>query len=169
MELNPLYQLYVKLNDKVDNQMKLISSGVSGGNVDLSDIIVRLKALEGKVDLDKQVVELAVKVAGLEKENEDLKKRLEYLAKVDSIESRVYNLEVEPKTDLSGLEGRMTSVEARDYHERIVKLEENMGNMEKIVNIITDINYRLGELEKRPDLIQRLNAVEATVANLNVN
>jgi len=115
------------------------------------------------------VVELSVKVAGLEKENDELKKRVEYLTKVDSIETRVYNLEVEPKTDLSGLEGRMTSVEARDYEERIMKLEENLANMEKIVNIITDINYRLGELEKRPDLVQRLNAVEATMANLNVN
>jgi len=169
MELNPLYQLYVKLNDKVDSQMKLISSGVSGGGVDLSDIIVRLKALEGKVDLDSQVVELSVKVANLGKENEELRKRVEYLSKVDGIEARLYNVEVEPKVDLSGLEGRLGVVESRDYEERIRKMEDNMGNMEKIVNIITDINYRLGELEKRPDLIQRLNAIETTVSNLNLN
>ena len=169
MELNPLYQLYIKLNDKVDNQMKLISSGVSGGGVDLSDIIVRLKTLEGKVDLDSQVVELSVKVANLGKENDELRKRVEYLSKVDGIDTRLYNLETEPKIDLSGLEGRLSVVETKDYEERIRKMEENMGNMEKIVNIITDINYRLGELEKRPDLIQRLNAIETTVSNLNLN
>lgn len=169
MELNPLYKLYVQLNDKVDSQMKLLASGVSGGGVDLSDIIVRLKALEGKVDLDKDVVELSIKVAGLEKENDDLKKRIEYLAKIDNIETRVYNLEVEPKVNLDPLEVRMNAVETCDYGERLARLEENMGNMEKVVNIITDINYRLGELERRPDLMQRLNAIETTVANLNLN
>ena len=41
--------------------------------------------------------------------------------------------------------------------------------MEQIVNAITDITYRLNEIEKRPDLNQRLNALETTMGNLNLN
>jgi hypothetical protein len=41
--------------------------------------------------------------------------------------------------------------------------------MEQIVNVITDITYRLGEVEKRPDLVQRINAVETMISNLNLS
>lgn len=168
MELNPLYRLYVELNDKVD---KMIANGgvSSSSGADLSDVIVRLRALEARPTYEKEVSEMQVKIGELRVENEEMKKKLEGLNKLNDLETRIYNLEAEPKVDLEPIERRLLALEGKDYGERLVDLDTKIGNMEQIVNVITDITYRLGEVEKRPDLVQRLNAVETMISNLNLS
>jgi hypothetical protein len=168
MELNPLYRLYVELNDKVDKMM--VNGGVSSSSgADLSDVIVRLRALEARPTYEKEVSDLQVKIGELRVENEEMRKKLEGLNKLNDLESRIYNLEAEPKIDLEPIERRLSALEGKDYGERLMDLESKIGNMEQIVNVITDITYRLGEVEKRPDLVQRINAVETMISNLNLS
>ena len=168
MELNPLYRLYVELNDKVDKMM--VNGGVSSSSgADLSDVIVRLRALEARPTYEKEVSDLQVKIGELRVENEEMRKKLEGLNKLNDLESRIYNLEAEPKIDLEPIERRLSALEGKDYGERLIDLESKIGNMEQIVNVITDITYRLGEVEKRPDLVQRINAVETMISNLNLS
>jgi len=167
MELNPLYRLYVELNTKVES---LIKNGVPSTNTgDVSDIIVRLKMLESKPSYDTIINELTLNIKKLQLENEELRKKVEQLSKVDNLEARIYNIEVEPKVNILPLEERLSRIENDNLKEHLVNLEGKIGNMEQLVNAITDITYRLNEIEKRPDLIQRLNALEMTMSNLNLN
>jgi len=168
MELNPLYRLYVELNGKVDNLIKNGSSAGSG-SADLSDIIVRLKGLELRPTNDGLISELSASIKKLQKENEDMKKQLGQLDKINDLENRVYNLEIAPKVDIKPLEERLSKIEDEDLKAHLSILEGKIANMEQIVNAITDITYRLNDIEKRPDLNQRLNALETTVSNLNLN
>lgn len=168
MELNPMYRLYVELNDKVNNLIKNGNSSNSG-SADLSDIIVRLKGLELRPTNDGLISELSVSVKKLQNENVEMKKQLEQLGKINDLEGRVYNLEVAPKVDIKPLEDRLSKLEDDDLKAHLTILEGKIANMEQIVNAITDITYRLNEIEKRPDLNQRLNALETTMGNLNLN
>jgi len=166
MELNPLYRLYVELNNKVDG---LIKNGVPSTNVgDLSDIIVRLKNLETRPTYDSIIGELSANVKKLQIDIEDVKKRLDGLSKIDNLESRIYNLEVEPKINILPLDERVSNIENENYKENLVHLENKIGNMEQLVNAITDLTYRLNEIEKKPDLNQRLSAIEMNMSNLNL-
>jgi|LauGreDrversion4_2_1035121.scaffolds.fasta_scaffold07173_6 hypothetical protein len=168
MELNPLYRLYVSLNEKVDNL--IATGGVSSSNgTDLSDIIVRLRALEARSTFETEISAIMSKIGMLEKENEEMKIRLEGLNKLNDLETRIYNLEAEPKVNLEPLERRISVLEGKDYGERLVDLEGKIGTMEQIVNVITDMTARVGELERKPDLVQRLSAMEGMISNLNLS
>lgn len=167
MELNPLYRLYVELNTKVDG---LIRNGVQSSTTgDVSDIIVRLKNLETRPTYDSVIGELLANVKKLQLDLEDVKKKIDALSKIDNLESRIYNLEVEPKINILPLEERISKMENESYKENLVNLENKIGNMEQLVNAITDITYRLNEVEKKPDLNQRLSALEMNMSNLNLN
>ncbi len=163
-----MYRLYIELNDKVNNLIKNGNS-TGSGSVDLSDIIVRLKGLELRPTNDAIISELSASVKKLQNDNIEMKKQLEQLGKINDLEGRIYNLEVAPKIDIKPLEDRLSKIEDEDLKAHLIVLEGKIANMEQIVNAITDITYRLNEIEKRPDLNQRLNAIETTIGNLNLN
>jgi len=168
MESNPLYRLYVQLNDRVDLLASQSGSGGSSSTTDVSDIIVRLRELENRPSLEGVIHQLSNSIEELKRENESLKSQLGALNKFENIESRLYNLEVEPKVNIEPLNVRVANLENSGVNDRVGNLEARMNNTEQYTTVIPDITYRIGELEKRPELTQRLDAIEATVASLNV-
>jgi uncharacterized coiled-coil protein SlyX len=167
MENNPLYRLYVQLNDRIDLLAAQGGSTGSSGNTDVSDLVVRLRELENRPSLEGVIHQLSNSIEELKRENEALKSHMECLNKFENIESRLYNLEVEPKVNIEPLNARVASLENSGVNDRVSNLEVRMNNTEQYTNIIPDLSYRVSELEKRPELSQRLNAIEATVAGLN--
>ncbi len=166
MEQHPLYRLYIQLNDRVD-KLSLQSPQLGNNNsLDLSDIIVRLKELESKPSIDGVLNQLSISIENLKRENEELKRQLEILNKVDNLEARIYNIEIEPKINIEPLNNRLINLENTNYKEQIVNLENRLNPMEQYVNSITDLSYRIGEVEKRPELSQRLSAVETIISNI---
>lgn len=167
MELNPLYRLYVELNTKVDG---LIKNGVPSSSVgDVSDLIVRIKNLETRPTYDSAIIDLNKNVKKLQLDMDELKNKVDGLSKIDNLESRIYNLETEPKVNIIPLDERVSNIEGENYKENLIDLENKIGNMEKLVNAITDITYRINEIEKKPDLTQRLSALEMNITSLNSN
>lgn len=167
MELNPLYRLYVELNNKVDG---LIKNGVPTSTIgDVSDLIVRIKNLETRPTYDSAIIDLNKNVKKLQLDMDEVNKKLEKLSKIENLESRLYNLETEPKVNIIPLDERVSTIENENYKENLVNLEQKIGNMEQLVNAITDITYRVNEMEKKPDLNQRLSALEMNMTSLNLN
>jgi len=167
MELNPLYRLYVELNNKVDG---LIKNGVPSSSVgDVSDLIVRIKNLETRPTYDSAIIDLNKNVKKLQLDIDELNKKVEKLSKIDNLESRIYNIETEPKINIIPLDERVSTIENENYKENLINLENKIGNMEQLVNAITDITYRINEIEKKPDLNQRLSALEMNMSSLNLN
>jgi phage shock protein A len=163
MELNPLYRLYVQLNDKVD---KLSQNTTISANTDVSDLVVRLRALENKPSLDNDIAKLKGVIENLENNNNEIKDRINYLSKIDNLENRIYNIEIEPKFNEELFNTRITNLENNNYIERFTNIVNRLNNIEQLVNSITDLSYRIGELEKKQDLTERVNALESIVANL---
>lgn len=167
MELNPLYRLYVELNNKVDG---LIKNGVPTTTIgDVSDLIVRIKNLETRPTYDTAIIDLNKNIKKLQLDIDELNKKVEKISKIDNLESRVYNLEIEPKINIIPLDERVSNIENENYKENLLNLENKIGNMEQLVNAITDITYRINEIEKKPDLNQRLSALEMNITSLNLN
>ena len=167
MELNPLYRLYVELNNKVDG---LIKNGVPTSTIgDVSDLIVRIKNLETRPTYDSVIIDLNKNVKKLQLDMDEVNKKLEKLSKIENLESRLYNLETEPKVNIIPLDERVSTIENENYKENLVNLEQKIGNMEQLVNAITDITYRVNEIEKKPDLNQRISALEMNMTSLNLN
>ena len=167
MELNPLYRLYVELNNKVDG---LIKNGVPTSTIgDVSDLIVRIKNLETRPTYDSAIIDLNKNVKKLQLDMDEVNKKLEKLSKIENLESRLYNLETEPKVNIIPLDERVSTIENENYKENLVNLEQKIGNMEQLVNAITDITYRVNEIEKKPDLNQRISALEMNMTSLNLN
>ena len=167
MELNPLYRLYVELNNKVDG---LIKNGVPTSTIgDVSDLIVRIKNLETRPTYDTAIIDLNKNIKKLQLDIDELNKKVEKISKIDNLESRVYNLEIEPKINIIPLDERVSNIENENYKENLLNLENKIGNMEQLVNAITDITYRINEIEKKPDLNQRLSALEMNITSLNLN
>jgi hypothetical protein len=164
MELNPLYRLYVELNKKVDG---LINNGIPSNTVgDVSDLIVRIKNLENKPTYDSAIIELTKNVKKLQLDVDELNKKFnEKISKIDNIESRIYNIESEPKINIIPLDQRVAKLEDENYKENLVNIENKIGQMEQLMNAITDITYRLNEVEKKPDLSQRISALEMNISN----
>jgi len=167
MENNPLYRLYVQLNDRIDLLAAQGGSSGSSGNTDVSDLIVRLRELDNRPSLEGVIHQLSNSIEELKRENETLKSHMECLNKFENIEARLYNLEVEPKVNIEPLNARVANLENSGVNDQVANLEVRMNNTEQYTNIIPDLSYRVSELEKRPELSQRLNAIEATVAGLN--
>lgn len=168
MENNPLYRLYVQLKDRVDVLSSQATVGGSNGGPDISDVILRIRNLENRPSVDGILHDLSTSVDLLKKENQELKLKLEALNKFENIEERLYNLEVVPKVSLEPLNERVSVLETNDYEKRISALETRVSTMEQYSNQIPDLNYRIGDIEKRPDLSERLDKLESTVANLNL-
>lgn len=167
MELNPLYRLYVELNNKVDG---LIKNGVPTSTIgDVSDLIVRIKNLETRPTYDTAIIDLNKNIKKLQLDIDELNTKVEKLSKIDNLESRIYNLEIEPKINIIPLDERVSNIENENYKENLLNLENKIGNMEQLVNAITDITYRINEIEKKPDLNQRISALEMNIASLNLN
>lgn len=167
MELNPLYRLYVELNNKVDG---LIKNGVPTSTIgDVSDLIVRIKNLETRPTYDSAIIDLNKNVKKLQLDMDEVNKKLDKLSKIENLESRLYNLETEPKVNIIPLDERVSTIENENYKENLVNLEQKIGNMEQLVNAITDITYRVNEIEKKPDLNQRISALEMNMTSLNLN
>lgn len=167
MELNPLYRLYVELNNKVDG---IIKNGVKTSSTgDVSDLIVRIKNLETRPTYDTIIGDISKNIKKLQLDIEELNKKVEVLSKIDNLESRIYNLETEPKINIIPLDNRVSVLENENYKETILNLENKIGSMELLVNAITDITYRINEIEKKPDLNQRISALETNIANLKLN
>jgi len=168
MENNPLYRLYMQLKDRVDILSSQGTGGGSNGGPDISDVILRIRNLENRPSTDGILHDLSISVDLLKKENQDLKVKLEALNKFENIEERLYNLEVVPKISLEPLNERVNVLETNEYEKRISALETRVSTMEQYSNQIPDLNYRVGDIEKRPDLSERLDKLESTVANLNL-
>jgi hypothetical protein len=168
MENNPLYRLYLQLKDRVDVLSLQGNVGGSGNSPDVSELIVRLRTLENRPTNDSIVNDLVSSVEVLKRENEQLKLKLEAVNKFENIENRLYNLETEPKVQLEPLTQRVTQLENTDYNERITALESRLFPVEQYSNQIPDLTYRVNDMEKRPDLSERLNALESTVASLKM-
>jgi len=166
MEQHPLYRLYVELNDRVNNISSKSSELGTSSSLDLSDIIVRLKELESKPSIDGVLHNISLSIESLKRENEELKKQLELLNKVDNLETRIYNLEIEPKINIEPLNNRLINLENNNYNELLTDINNRLTPMEQYVNSISDLSYRLGEVEKRPELSQRLSAIETIVSNI---
>lgn len=164
MELNPLYKLYVQLNDKVD---MLTNNNNISSTTDLSDIVVRLKAIESRPSIENEINNLKSVIHNLENANNELKDKIAYLSKIDSIEARVYNIESEPKVNLDDINARLTAIEEANYQERFSTIVNRINNIEPVVNTITDLSFRIGEVEKRADLSERIRALEMSIANSN--
>jgi hypothetical protein len=166
MELNPFYKMHLELKDKVE---KLSQGGVVSGNADLSDIIVRLKTLESKPSVDSEVNTLKSTISNLENSNKELLEKVNYLYKIDNLESRIYNLETEPKYNDEDTKHRFEALENNNYLERITTLTNRINSIEQLTGIITDLSYRISELEKKQDLTERVNGLELAVASLKSN
>jgi len=166
MELNPFYKMHLELKDKVD---RLSNGGTVSGQIDLSDIIVRLKALETKPSLDNEISNLKTVITNLENSNRELQEKINYLSKIDNLEGRIYNLETEPKYNPQVVDERFETIENNNYLERINTLTNRMNNTEQLTATITDISYRLSELEKKPDLVERVNGLELALASIKTN
>lgn len=164
MELNPLYKLYVQLNDKVN---ALTENNTISSTTDLSDIVVRLKAIESRPTVDNEIANLKSVIQSLEASNNELREKITYLSKIDSIETRVYNIESEPKVNLEEVSARLSALEEANYQERLSTIVNRVNNIEPVANTITDLSFRLSEVEKRADLTERIRALEMNVANSN--
>jgi len=166
MELNPFYRMHLELKDKVD---KLSQSGGVSGDMDLSDIIVRLKALEARPSVDNEINNLKSVISNLEASNKELQDKINYLSKIDNLEGRVYNLETEPKYIEAPIVERFEALENNNYLEQINTLTNRMNNTEQLTATLTDLSYRVSELEKKPDLSERVNGLELAVASMKTN
>lgn len=169
MENNPLYRLYIQLKDRVDELSSLSNNGNVGNSTDLSDIIVRIRNLENRPSVDGVLHELSKSIELLKQENNEFKTKMESLHKFENIEARIYNLEVEPKVNIVPLNERISSLESQNLHDRLTALEAKVYELERYTNQIPDLSFRIGEMEKRPELSQRMNALESAVSNLNLN
>lgn len=163
MELNPFYKMHLELKDKVE---KLSQGTGSSGNLDLSDIIVRLKALETRSSMDGEINNLKDNISNLETTNKEFKDKINYLFKIDNLEGRIYNLETEPKYNDEIITQRFESIENNNYLERINTLTNRINSIEQLTGIITDLSYRISELEKRQDLTERVSGLELAFASL---
>jgi phage shock protein A len=166
MELNPFYRMHLELKEKVE---RLTQAGGVSGSVDLSDIIVRLKALESRPSVDNEVNNLKAVISNLEASNKELQDKINYLSKIDNLEGRVYNLETEPKYHEAPIVERFEALENNNYLERINTLTNRMNNTEQLTATLTDLSYRVTELEKKPDLSERVNGLELAVAGMKTN
>jgi len=164
MEQHPLFRMYLELNDKIN---ALSSLGGVSGSVDLSDIIVRLKDLESRPSFDTEISNLKNVIQNLETSNNELKDKIAYLTKVDTIEGRVYNLENEPKVNHEAINGRLDVIENGNYQEKIVNITNRLNNLEQVAGAVNDLSYRLTEVERRPDLTERVNGLELTISTLH--
>lgn len=164
MEQHPLFRMYLELNDKIN---ALSSLGGVSGSVDLSDIIVRLKDLESRPSFDTEIANLKNVIQNLETSNNELKDKIAYLTKVDTIEGRVYNLENEPKVNHEAINGRLDVIENGNYQEKIVNITNRLNNLEQVAGAVNDLSYRLTEVERRPDLTERVNGLELTISTLH--
>lgn len=167
MESNPLYRLYIQLKERVDvlSMQGNVTNGSGNSSMDVSDLVLRLRNLENRPTMENDLKELAASVANLKAENSELKSKLEVLNKFENIEGRLYTLEVEPKVVIEPLVNRLNVLEANDYDKRLTALESRLSSVEQFNNQIPDLTYRIGEIEKRPDLTQRLNALESFVSS----
>lgn len=164
MEQHPLFRMYLELNDKV-NALSSVSS--SSGTTDLSEIIVRLKALETKPSFESEISHLKSVIQNLETANNELRDKINYLNKIDTLEGRVYNLESEPKVNQDVLNNRLDAIENGNYQEKIITITNRLNNLEQVAGAVNDLSYRLNELEKRPDLTERINGLELTISTLH--
>lgn len=164
MEQHPLFRMYLELNDKIN---AISSLGGVSGSVDLSDIIVRLKDLESRPSFDSEIANLKNVIQNLETSNNELKDKIAYLTKVDTIEGRVYNLENEPKVNHEAINGRLDVIENGNYQEKIVNITNRLNNLEQVAGAVNDLSYRLTEVERRPDLTERVNGLELTISTLH--
>lgn len=169
MENNPLYRLYIQLKDRVDELSLQSNNGGVGNSTDFSDIIVRIKNLENRPSVDGVLHELSKSIELLKQENSELKTKMESLNKFENIEARIYNLEIEPKVNIGPLNDRVSSLESENLNDRLTALEAKVYELEKYTNQIPDLGFRIAEMEKRPELSQRMNALESAVSNLNLN
>jgi len=165
MELNPLYRLYVQLNDKVNS---LAENNTISSTTDLSDIVVRLKAIESRPTVDNEIANLKSVIQSLEVSNNELREKIAYLSKIDTIEARIYNIETEPNVNLDDVNARLSALEEANYQERLSTIVNRVNNIEPVANTITDLSFRIGEVEKRADLTERIRALEMSISNSNV-
>ena len=161
MEQNPLYRLYIELNDKVN---KILESSLAGSTYDLTDLIVRIKALETKPSYDNVISTLTAKINVLESVNTELTAKLEKLNKIDNLESRLYVLESEPKINIDSVNERLDKLEQNNYSDNLNDINNKLSTLESSVTSISDIIYRVNELEKKPDLAESLNEVTSKLA-----
>ena len=89
-------------------------------------------------------------------------------SKLEQLENRIYTLEAEPRLNLEPLTERVSSIEGLGLADKINTVETRMSNVEQLSNTITDVSYRLSEVERKPDLGERLYAIELALATMVV-
>jgi 5'-deoxynucleotidase YfbR-like HD superfamily hydrolase len=116
--------------------------------------------------MDAEINNLKDNINNLEIVNKDFKDKINYLFKIDNLEGRIYNLETEPKYNDEVMTQRFESIENNNYLERINTLTNRINSIEQLTAIITDLSYRISELEKRQDLTERVSGLEVAFASL---
>ena len=134
--------------------------------MDLSDIIVRLRNLESRPTLESTINELSESVRLLKEDNEKIKKELEQLNKINLLETRIYNLEIEPKIDINPLNSRVSNLENTDYNDRLTAIDNRLSSVDQFSNTITDLTYRIIEIEKRPNLSEQLSNIDNRITEI---
>ena len=154
-------------------QIKLLQ-----GDRTISNFLTNVDLSEGSLVSDaKSICKSKFSEVGLEKidkeifyhGNKELQDKINYLSKIDNLEGRIYNLETEPKYHEAPIMERFAALENNNYLERINTLTNRMNNTEQLTATLTDLSYRVVELEKKPDLSERVNGLELAVASINTN
>lgn len=157
----------MELKDRVDSLSSQNNINSSTDSADMSDVIIRLRELEKRPLLDKMIHDLSVKIELLTQENKELKSKLDSLNKFENIETRLYNLEIVPKISLDPLNERLITLENNDFDSRINNQDQRLTTIEQYTNQISDLTYRINDIEKRPELSQRISVIESMLSNLN--
>jgi hypothetical protein len=58
-------------------------------------------------------------------------------------------------------------IENGNYQEKIVNITNRLNNLEQVAGAVNDLSYRLTEVERRPDLTERVNGLELTISTLH--
>lgn len=144
----------------LENRIMSLEKNTSNNNnnIDLSSIEGRLASLEIKTSNNNNndlvnLTDLNNRLVALESNSSinDINNHITAVENsLNNLENNFNNLSnnsCPPPTDLSSIEGRLLSLE----------------------NLANDLSIRLASLETKPDLLQRLSALELTVATLNNN
>lgn len=136
--------------------------------VNLADINNRIVSLETNNlnDVNRHVTLLENSLASLESNFNNFN--------VNELNDRLMRLESNqlssvPSVDLSEVNNRLASLENNSTSNCNVDLTEINNRLMALETINNDLSLRLAAIETKPDLLQRLSALELTVATLNNN
>jgi len=165
----------------LESKLNSLTSNPSSGVVDLTEINNRLSSLENRLkalednkstnlDMNNELVNLTEinnRVVSLESANlTDVNNHITILENsLSTLENNFNNL------NLNDLINRLQALETSSASSTcpMVDLTEINNRLQAIETANNDLSVRLSAIETKPDLLQRLSALELTVATLNNN